>query len=61
GANFAMVEGVIVLSRLLEKLTLAPEPGHEVRTVSLISLAPAGGLPLRVARRQGHGSSGNRP
>ncbi|MEM7530374.1 MAG: cytochrome P450, partial [Pseudomonadota bacterium] len=46
GANFAMVEGVIVLSRLLEKLTLAPEPGHEVRTVSLISLAPAGGLPL---------------
>ena len=51
GARFATAEALTVLAYWLSRWTFAPMPGREVRVSGLVTLRPAGGLPLRIAKR----------
>jgi cytochrome P450 len=51
GARFATVEALTVLAYWLARWSFAPLPGREVRPSGMITLRPAGGLPLILARR----------
>jgi cytochrome P450 len=55
GARFATAEALTLLAHWLSCWRFAPEPGREVRVHGMVTLRPAGGLPLRVARRQAGG------
>jgi cytochrome P450 len=50
GAQFAMMEAVIVLSTILSRLTVAPAHGA-VKPVMQVTLRPEGGMPLIFAAR----------
>ena len=51
GARFAAVEALTILPRWLSRWSFAPVPGREVRPSGMVTLRPAGGLPLRLERR----------
>lgn len=51
GARFAASEALTVLAHWLRSWSFAPVPGREVRASGMITLRPAGGLPLVLARR----------
>lgn len=51
GARFATVEALVVLSHWLARWRFDPGPRHAVRPSGMVTLRPAGGLPLRLTRR----------
>jgi len=51
GARFAAIEALTVLAHWLRDWSFAPLPGREVRPSGMVTLRPAGGLPLVLARR----------
>jgi cytochrome P450 len=51
GARFATIEALTVLAHWLNGWSFAPVPGRVVRPSGMITLRPAGGLPLVLARR----------
>ena len=51
GMRFATAEALTVLAHWLRDWTFAPAPGREVRLSGMVTLRPAGGLPLTLARR----------
>lgn len=51
GARFATVEALAVLAHWLSRWRFAPLPGRAVRPSGMVTLRPAGGLPLILARR----------
>ncbi len=52
GARFATIEALTVLAHWLRGWRFAPTPGREVRLSGMVTLRPAGGLPLELARRE---------
>ncbi len=53
GNHFALMEGHIALTRLVQELRFDLLPGHErVEMETLITLRPRGGLPMRIGRRE---------
>ena len=48
GARFATSEALTILASWLSRWRFAPIPGREVRTSGMVTLRPAGGLPLRI-------------
>ncbi|MCZ4351950.1 cytochrome P450 [Roseovarius aestuarii] len=48
GRNFALLEGLVVLTLALARFRFDAVPGHRVKAENLISMAPKGGLPMRV-------------
>ena len=54
GARFAMAEALGILAHWLAQWRFAPTPGREVRASGMVTLRPAGGLPLILAHRQGN-------
>ena len=48
GARFATVEALTILAHWLSRWRFAPSPGPEVRASGMVTLRPAGGLPLRL-------------
>ena len=53
GARFAMAEALAILAHWLAEWSFAPVPGREVRLSGMVTLRPAGGLPLILSRRAG--------
>ncbi|MDB5692030.1 MAG: cytochrome [Alphaproteobacteria bacterium] len=51
GARFATAEALAVLARWLADWRFEPVPGRVVKPSGMITLRPAGGLPLRLFRR----------
>lgn len=51
GARFATAEALTILAHWLAEWRFAPMPGREVRASGLVTLRPAGGLPLSLDRR----------
>ena len=51
GARFATSEALTVLAHWLRHWSFAPLPGREVRPSGMITMRPAGGLPLILSRR----------
>jgi cytochrome P450 len=51
GMRFAMSEALTVMAHWLSRWTFAPTPGREVRPSGMVTLRPAGGLPLKLAPR----------
>ena len=51
GARFATAEALTVLAHWLRAWSFAPMPGREVRLSGMVTLRPAGGLPLLLTRR----------
>jgi cytochrome P450 len=51
GMRFATIEALTVLAHWLRAWRFAPVPGREVRASGMVTLRPAGGLPLVLARR----------
>jgi cytochrome P450 len=51
GQRFAMIEALTVLAHWLARWSFAPTPGREVRLSGMVTLRPAGGLPLVIERR----------
>jgi cytochrome P450 len=52
GARFATAEALTVLAHWLRDWVFAPAPGREVRPSGMVTLRPAGGLPLILTRRR---------
>ncbi len=52
GGEFATMEGVMALASMAQEFELEALPGHEVALEPLITLRPAGGLPMIVRRRK---------
>ncbi len=51
GMRFATIEALTVLAHWLRDWSFAPVPGRDVRPSGMITLRPAGGLPLVLGRR----------
>jgi cytochrome P450 len=51
GARFAMAEALTILAHWLVRWRFAPVPGREVRPSGMVTLRPAGGLPLLLSHR----------
>jgi cytochrome P450 len=49
--RFATAEALVILAHWLRAWRFAPVPGREVRVHGMVTLRPAGGLPLLLARR----------
>jgi len=52
GARFAMAEALTILACWLAEWRFTRAPGREVRPSGMVTLRPAGGLPLSVSRRE---------
>ena len=52
GARFATAEALTVLAHWLRAWRFSPIPGRPVRPSGMVTLRPAGGLPLRLDRRE---------
>jgi cytochrome P450 len=52
GARFATAEALTILAHWLSAWRFAPVPGREVRVHGLVTLRPAGGLPLVLSPRE---------
>ena len=53
GMKFAMLEAQAVLAAVIRDLRFEPEPDHEVRLRSTITLRPENGMPLKVFPLEG--------
>jgi cytochrome P450 len=51
GARFATAEALAILAHWLSGWRFDPVPGHEVRVHGMVTLRPAGGMPLILSRR----------
>jgi cytochrome P450 len=51
GAEFATMEGVLALASIAQEFQIEAVPGHTVELEPLITLRPAGGLPMILRRR----------
>lgn len=51
GARFATAEALTILAHWLSEWRFEPAPGREVRAHGMVTLRPAGGLPLILSRR----------
>ena len=51
GMRFATAEALTILAHWLSAWRFEPAPGREVRVHGMVTLRPAGGLPLRLERR----------
>jgi cytochrome P450 len=51
GASFAMIEATVILATLARAVRFQPVAGYHPKTVTRITLRPAGGLPLRMEPR----------
>jgi cytochrome P450 len=51
GRSFAMVETAVVLAAIVRRFDLRTCPGHPRRCEALVTLRPAGGMPMTVASR----------
>jgi cytochrome P450 len=51
GQRFAIAEALTILSTWLAHWRFEPVPGREMRVSGMVTLRPAGGLPLRISRR----------
>jgi cytochrome P450 len=51
GARFATAEAIANLAHWLGGWRFDPVPGHEVRVHGMVTLRPAGGMPLTLSRR----------
>jgi cytochrome P450 len=51
GARFATAEALAILAHWLSRWRFDPVPGHEVRVHGMVTLRPAGGMPLTLSRR----------
>jgi cytochrome P450 len=51
GNSFAMTEALVILATIAQRWRLAPEPGHPVEPVGLVTLRPATGIRVRPIRR----------
>ena len=52
GAAFALQEATLVLATIMRHFVLEPVPGHVVWPLLRVTLRPAGGLPMTIARRR---------
>ena len=52
GAAFALIEATAVLATLIRSARFRLKPGHRPVPVSRVSLAPKGGMPMRVELRE---------
>lgn len=61
GAAFSLMEARLILATIARRFELELQPGHTVGVRPGVTLAPKGGLPmrLRLRRRSGVGSSSN--
>jgi cytochrome P450 len=50
GARFATAEALAILAHWLARWRFDPVPGHEVRVHGMVTLRPAGGMPLILSR-----------
>jgi len=55
GARFATAEALTILAHWLAQWRFDPVPGRVVRPSGMVTLRPAGGLPLRLSLRRGSG------
>ena len=51
GKQFALMEAHLILAHVLRAVRLHPDPTHRVRPQLTVTMAPSGGLPMRVERR----------
>lgn len=51
GMRFSLTEALTILAHWLRSWSFAPIPGREVRPSGMVTLRPAGGLPLLLERR----------
>lgn len=51
GARFATAEALAILAHWLGRWRFEPVPGREVRVHGMVTLRPAGGMPLTLSRR----------
>jgi cytochrome P450 len=51
GARFATAEALAILSQWVAAWSFEPAPGRAVRPSGMVTLRPAGGLPLKLTRR----------
>jgi cytochrome P450 len=52
GQHFATLEGVLVLSRMLQMVDIAIDPDHSVETEALVTLRPKNGVAATVMPRR---------
>jgi cytochrome P450 len=50
GQNFALIEATAIMATLLRAFQLRLRPGHHPEPRLRVTLRPAGGMPMRVAR-----------
>ena len=53
GARFATAEALTILAHWLAAWRFSPSPGRSVKPSGMVTLRPAGGLPLKVEKRSG--------
>jgi cytochrome P450 len=53
GSRFATAEALAILAQWVADWRFAPAPNRSVRPSGMVTLRPAGGLPLRLSRRRG--------
>jgi cytochrome P450 len=51
GANFAMIEAVVIIATLVRAFRFQTVPGHKARPIARLTLRPAGGIPLLIGAR----------
>jgi cytochrome P450 len=51
GANFAMIEAVVIIATLVRAFRFETVPGHKARPIARLTLRPAGGIPLFIGAR----------
>lgn len=51
GNHFSMVEAALIMTAVVQRYRLEPLPGHQVSVDPGVTLAPRGGLPMRVQPR----------
>jgi cytochrome P450 len=51
GNRFAMMEAVLLLATITQRVRLTLLPGHVVTLVPSLTLRPGGGMPVRIERR----------
>jgi cytochrome P450 len=55
GARFAITEALVILAHWLSRRRFEPLPARQVRPSGMVTLRPAGGLPLRIGARSASG------
>jgi cytochrome P450 len=51
GNHFAMLEGILGLATLLQRLEFSPDPDFELELLTSVTLRPKGGVKVRVSQR----------